>query len=41
MIIGYGPMPAFSNLEAELRAALKRQVAVTLDVVPAEKFASR
>ena len=41
MIIGYGPLPAFSNLESELRAALKRPVAVTLDVVPSEKFASR
>jgi uncharacterized hydrophobic protein (TIGR00271 family) len=41
LIIGYGPLPAFSNLESALRTALKRQVTVTLDVVPAEKFASR
>ena len=41
LIIGSGTLPAFTNLESELRSALQRPVSVTLDVVPAEKFASR
>ena len=41
LIIGSGTPPAFANLESELRAALQRQVTVTVDVVPAEKFASQ
>ena len=41
LVTGSGTLPAFSNLESELRAALQRQVAITLDVVPAEKYVSQ
>ena len=41
LVTGSGTVPAFGALESELRAALQRQVIVTLDVVPAEKYASQ
>jgi hypothetical protein len=41
LVTGSGTLPAFTNLETELKAALQRPVTVILDVVPAEKFISR
>jgi uncharacterized hydrophobic protein (TIGR00271 family) len=41
LVTGSGTLPAFSNLESELRATLQRPVIVVLDVVPAEKLISR
>jgi uncharacterized hydrophobic protein (TIGR00271 family) len=41
LITGYGTLPAFANLESELKAALQRPITIVLDVVPAEKFTSR
>ncbi len=40
LITGHGALPAFSDLEMGLRAALQRSVSVTLDVMPSEKFTS-
>jgi uncharacterized hydrophobic protein (TIGR00271 family) len=41
LVTGSGTLPAFTNLETELKAALQRPVTVILDVVTAEKFVSR
>jgi uncharacterized hydrophobic protein (TIGR00271 family) len=41
LVTGSGTLPAFANLETELKAALQRPVTVILDVVTAEKFVSR
>jgi len=41
LVTGSGTLPAFTNLETELKAALQRPVTVILDVVPTEKFRSR